>query len=41
MKFIIIVMLIISYVLIAGLMKVAGKNTPPMPIKKHQENNDN
>ena len=42
MKFIIIAIIItVAYILLSGLMKVAGKATPSMPIIKHKEDNDN
>ena len=40
MKLIIILTITISYILLAGLMKAAGKSIPPIPIKNYQENFD-
>lgn len=42
MKFIIIaIILTIAYILLFGLMKVAGKATPSMPIINYKEDKDN
>ena len=42
MKFIIIAVIItVAYILLSGLMKVAGKDTPSMPIINHKGDKDN